>query len=186
MKVSIHAPVKVRLNSPISSSSKWGFNPRTREGATILLSAKKKSLSVSIHAPVKVRQRAKFKGMDIDCFNPRTREGATILMESQMSQRLVSIHAPVKVRLKFALKNRELREFQSTHPWRCDWVKILYFCSYLSFNPRTREGATENRINHFEIESVSIHAPVKVRLDLRRLWKNWLSFNPRTREGATF
>ena len=56
---------------------------------------------------------------------------------------------------------------------------------FSGFNSRTREGATD--LEHLDelLQSVSIHAPVRVR---RRnsssvFWKS--SFNSRTREGAT-
>ena len=101
-------------------------------------------------------------------------------------KRYVSIHAPVKVRRGVLTAPAHL----------------------LSFNPRTREGATARvgRSVAYLLE-VSIHAPVKVRL-LRRDYDWWhcnvsihapvkvrhayphkislyRCFNPRTREGAT-
>ena len=55
---------------------------------------------------------------------------------------MVSIHAPVKVR---------------RHRFCLIWHHLQ------SFNPRTREGATELNNAAKQLESVSIHAPVKVR-----------------------
>ena len=53
--VSIHAPVRVRL--PCAGVwPRWAsFNPRTREGATIILEDYGAENIVSIHAPVRVR-----------------------------------------------------------------------------------------------------------------------------------
>ncbi len=61
--------------------------------------------------------------------------------------------------------------FQSTHPWRCDlyffFICFVHFC----FNPRTREGATETNQGSGDPYFVSIHAPVKVRLNV--CWFFW-------------
>ena len=56
------------------------------------------------------------------------------------------------------------QEFQSTHPFGCDFTPILRGLFFLRFNPRTRLGAT--------IQVVPLPA-------------NGSSFNPRTRLGAT-
>src|SRR5512133_473030 len=76
--VSIHAPVKVRLNVRFHWWLNRSFNPRTCKGATAVVAYSIVANGVSIHAPVKVRLR--------DCGLPE--------VQSQ-----VSIHAPVKVRL---------------------------------------------------------------------------------------
>ena len=75
--VSIHAPVKVRLRPNAYFKRKFGFNSRTREGATAVIPETIGVARVSIHAPVKVRRYC--AGCRVD----RT---------------FVSIHAPVKVR----------------------------------------------------------------------------------------
>ena len=53
------------------------------------------------------------------------------------------------------------------------------------FNPRTREGATVGASATVRSQSVSIHAPVKVRLPRLKDITVCFCFNPRTREGAT-
>ena len=53
------------------------------------------------------------------------------------------------------------------------------------FNSRTREGATELDVMDAELEQVSIHAPVRVRLLSARCTLPKTGFNSRTREGAT-
>ena len=56
--VSIHAPVKGRPGSQVSSSAARGFNPRPREGATGVAQQCIARVDVSIHAPVKGRRSA--------------------------------------------------------------------------------------------------------------------------------
>ena len=56
----------------------------------------------------------------------------------------------------------------------------------MSFNPRSREGATRPLNTRCVLGYVSIHAPVKERL--RQKSQNTCivcGFNPRSREGAT-
>ena len=97
---------------------------------------------VSIHAPVKVR-------LSETTYSP--------------SISIVSIHAPVKVRQQANNKQITTNKFQSTHPWRCDSNWLPFYRSFVCFNPRTREGATFMfKINN-DKDTVSIHAPVKVR-----------------------
>ena len=77
-KVSIHAPVRVRLG-----------------GRLRIL----RRLLVSIHAPVRVRPFIfVFPVLSAFCFNPRTREGATAKKRYRNDILRVSIHAPVRVR----------------------------------------------------------------------------------------
>ena len=53
------------------------------------------------------------------------------------------------------------------------------------FNSRTREGATDAALKSNVDLSVSIHAPVRVRLSEAATPFSALCFNSRTREGAT-
>ena len=53
--VSIHAPVRVRPDDHLVLGNPIGFNPRTREGATIFRIGFNVKDKVSIHAPVRVR-----------------------------------------------------------------------------------------------------------------------------------
>src|SRR5271157_2960743 len=54
------------------------------------------------------------------------------------------------------------------------------------FNPRAREGATMPRMQTAKMGQVSIHAPVKARLEGSKTFdKRTERFNPRAREGAT-
>ena len=57
--------------------------------------------------------------------------------------------------------------------------------TFLSFNPRTREGATFRAFLLRYITTVSIHAPVRVRRHSKNGVGIHAGFNPRTREGAT-
>ena len=58
--VSIHAPVKGRrINTINTNDAIVSFNPRPREGATLLLDVAAALIRVSIHAPVKGRLKSK-------------------------------------------------------------------------------------------------------------------------------
>ena len=57
MIVSIHAPVKVRLQKSYNTLKLKGFNSRTCEGATGSRERRNQGIRVSIHAPVKVRRK---------------------------------------------------------------------------------------------------------------------------------
>ena len=119
--VSIHAPVRVRPDAVFPPPPGGGFNPRTREGATPLLSplipgfivsihapvrvrlltpqAYQIAAIVSIHAPVRVRQDSYYFADNLHGFNPRTHEGATGCAHHGPFFIRVSIHAPMRVRL---------------------------------------------------------------------------------------
>ena len=102
--------------------SYYGFNPRSREGAT---------------------SAGNTNFVEIVSFNPRSREGATFIDFGIYDLNDVSIHAPVKER----------------HPPATVLLVLLF-----SFNPRSREGATIFKIFNWSGFRVSIHAPVKERL----------------------
>ena len=55
-----------------------GFNPRTREDATVKLSTSEFEKIVSIHAPARMRLKRLLVISLKGSFNPRTREDATI------------------------------------------------------------------------------------------------------------
>ena len=76
-KVSIHAPVKERHIEADLQAENLGFNPRSREGATIPTGLFSISSFVSIHAPVKERLIIQTISRQRKSFNPRSREGAT-------------------------------------------------------------------------------------------------------------
>ena len=78
------------------------------------------------------------------CFNPRAREGAT--------------YATVYVTVITACFNPRARE-GATRPRVV--VRIWGPC----FNPRAREGATDIDLADLLCDGVSIHAPVKARLN---------------------
>ena len=60
------------------SLTRDGFNPRPREGATMIEAEHNAQEAVSIHAPVKGRPRPGLDNPEINSFNPRPREGATV------------------------------------------------------------------------------------------------------------
>ena len=141
-----------------------GFNSRTRVGATILISTFSLGYMVSIHAPVWVRLGYRYRYYDFmkfqfthpcgcdsfagfssfysKSFNSRTRVGATLEFITPCPPVPVSIHAPVWVRHQYCplLTNGVL--FQFTHPCGCDVVVVVVADKLVSFNSRTRVGAT--------------------------------------------
>ena len=92
----------MRLQSFGSTFTHFGFNSRTREGATQYQLQPEMSHHVSIHAPVRVRLFGKDLLRIFQGFNSRTREGATAKMQIKLDKLVVSIHAPVRVRRKNA------------------------------------------------------------------------------------
>ena len=54
--VSIHAPVRGRRDAVDPARQIWRFNPRPREGATLVQLRLAADVSVSIHAPVRGRR----------------------------------------------------------------------------------------------------------------------------------
>ena len=186
--VSIHAPARVRPAGCSPQSAGWGFNPRTREGATRTVCIGHRALlgfqsthprgcdfsvrrwcrapAVSIHAPARVRQGAG---------------------QHHYIHRLVSIHAPARVRRDVTLHLRRNGDVSIHAPVRVRPAPAQCACTTRKcFNPRTREGATRAekapcnhalfqsthprgcdtnlRHAHDEAREVSIHAPARVRL----------------------
>ena len=60
-----------------------------------------------------------------------------------------------------------------------------YRCADPGFNSRTREDATHEVPVTVGGVPVSIHAPVRMRLSVKKTTVDLLSFNSRTREDAT-
>ena len=98
------------------------------------------------------------------CFNSRTRVGATFLCRHLRCGQRVSIHAPVWVRRIRARRRRPGCRFQFTHPCGCDHHGDRFTPVRVRFNSRTRVGATSLPSLPRGTGSVSIHAPVWVRL----------------------
>ena len=140
--VSIYAPVRVRQIQaaprvtppgfqsthprgcddlrPTRSKFPSSFNPRTREGATTILSRKEVFPMVSIHAPARVRQDHYIRGFAALGFQSTHPRGCDILIKYWGNQDTVSIHAPARVRQKARSHRPPHSLFQSTHPRGCD------------------------------------------------------------------
>ena len=120
-RVSIHAPVRVRLNAALLLAAVNRFNSRTREGATPF-SVRPVAEPCGFNS--RTREGATKNQQNCyqvsSCFNSRTREGATQVHKLNELSNPVSIHAPVRV-----------RHNKTVMSWVC-----------ISFNSRTREGAT--------------------------------------------
>ena len=160
-----------REGATTESPNRWramiSFNPRPREGATSWkFDLKCQYKKVSIHAPVKGRHQRR---------------------RCHRCPYQVSIHAPVKGRPipKTATDSLEPR-FNPRPREGATKERRLSPLASGCFNPRPREGATflETCWKLFWL-NVSIHAPVKGRLELQRSTFRLACFNPRPREGAT-
>ena len=142
--VSIHAPVRERLHCLLEHIGGFGFNPRSREGATCLPWPQKGPGVVSIHAPVRERRvELRECRFGVCCFNPRSREGATTVTVRATSSLMCfnprSREGATKLtttRPKTGCFNPRSREGAT--------VTDLDFCAYVCFNPRSREGATSD------------------------------------------
>ncbi len=184
-EVSIHAPVWVRRSFVGKRIFIFGFNSRTRVGATPADELATSIYTVSIHAPVWVRpymtelsfwfRRFQFThpcGCDCGLVTVESVDKVSIHapvwvrpsgMRLGYVKRWVSIHAPVWVRLKSGFGTYFFLRFQFTHPCGCDsWVEQSYIHDN-RFNSRTRVGATVHAKIIAGIDRVSIHAPVWVR-----------------------
>ena len=78
IRISIHAPVRERLDSPqFTSKLTQDFNSRSREGATDRGYRLSEAFQISIHAPVRERPITSPLALLLWNFNSRSREGAT-------------------------------------------------------------------------------------------------------------
>ena len=121
-EISIHAPAKERLFSTGHQSVLGYFNPRSREGATVITFSDSCGSSISIHAPAKERhdiKQAITVGLVFQSTLPRRSDFFAISMPICIA---ISIHAPAKER-------------HSPTGLRSHTI---------NFNPRSREGATCN------------------------------------------
>ena len=141
-KVSIHAPVWVRLGRRSYSASGILFQFTHPCGCDI---------------PSPLKRYATLR------FNSRTRVGATFCQAYGLPLYEVSIHAPVWVRLQRYAKPGRSDWFQFTHPCGCDPRPRDIVNFWISFNSRTRVGATSKPKPSTDKQHVSIHAPVWVR-----------------------
>ena len=107
-------------------------------------------------------------------FNSRARVGATAMQIFQELNFKVSIHAPVWVRRCCSANWTLFCKFQFTHPCGCDLAAIAAELVIVSFNSRTRVGATDFDEGVAAQTVVSIHAPVWVRLNVNNLSTNAL------------
>ena len=109
------------------------FNPRSLTGATTRVSDCQKLIGISIHAPSRER--------------PLSAGTPHVSM-------IISIHAPSRERRNDVDCQKLIdRKFQSTLPHGSDHMQhscILYY----DFNPRSREGATNNDVAYTGIVNV--------------------------------
>ena len=169
MGVSIHAPARMRHDFQYILSNEFMFQSTHPRGCDAVH-------WMSYYA--------------INCFNPRTREDATCERLAISDGQRVSIHAPARMRRGINFEAEEAIKFQSTHPRGCDAWSRACFCGMVQssfnprtredatglkkpqhyyfwrFNPRTREDATGETVIYPNINTVSIHAPARMRPQL--------------------
>ena len=74
----------------------------------------------------------------------------------------ISIHTPVKgVTDSFATRPRRAADFNPHTREGCDYIYAQNQYSIQYFNPHTREGCDRIRGEREDLESISIHTPVK-------------------------
>ena len=100
VKISIHAPLRERLNllTHHSSFARY-FNPRSLTGATMIYGQIMTCQDISIHAPLRERLTPFDNLSMVHHFNPRSLTGATVAAAPIATQRAISIHAPLRERL---------------------------------------------------------------------------------------
>ena len=131
----------------------------------ISINIKRLNIDVSIHAPAR---------------------GATVFACASRFECNVSIHAPARGATVIALRHKQLRLFQSTHPHGVRQMHISNPNSSVCFNPRTRTGCDSVRDALQSCISVSIHAPARgaTRISLRKCISTSVSIHAPAR-GAT-
>ena len=141
------------------------FNSHTREGVTCV----------------------RFRGQGLYFhFNSHTREGVTnCFSRNCYIIRNFNSHTREGVTISPAAATLRIVGFQLTHPWGCDFFRIVKGQHQNNFNSHTREGVTSNIRIYAHMQEISTHTPVRVwrALDVQR-GKN-RNFNSHTREGVT-
>ena len=142
--ISIHAPIRGRLQT-ISFLSHWtNFNPRPHTGATDKARAQKWAEQISIHAPIRGRPAL---GVFCQCHSG------------------ISIHAPIRGRLIGGVDSSTGALFQSTPPYGGDGNPHDMQVPFIQdFNPRPHTGATKAIRDKGLLVGISIHAPIRGRL----------------------
>ena len=184
------------------------FNPRAREGATIIICR---------FTRISVFQSARPRGRDIDCytarcfgnlfqsarprgrdqnqtspktappsFNPRAREGATAQIMAIQWVSKVSIRAPARARHPGYQKLSNSAHVSIRAPARARHRSELLARIGACFNPRAREGATFlPALERYARTGFQSARPRGRDAAVLPSLNHKLSFNPRAREGAT-
>ena len=140
--ISIHAPAKERPEAPQEISKTGHFNPRSREGATLLRwqsAARRRFQSTLPRRSDAMRQPCMYSLL---YFNPRSREGATCRFCYANKTIVISIHAPAKERPSSQNMRRLRSDFNPRSREGATSMPMLPSSPALYFNPRSREGAT--------------------------------------------
>ena len=98
---------------------------------------------------------------------------------------LISIHAPLRERETSNIKADTALKFQSTLPYGSDYGSFLMLEVLFYFNPRSLTGANLPCGQCIGCRLISIHAPLRERINAQQVQSLELYFNPRSLTGAT-
>ena len=97
---------------------------------------------------------------------------------------LISIHAPLRERETSNIKADTALKFQSTLPYGSDYGSFLMLEVLFYFNPRSLTGANLPCGQCIGCRLISIHAPLRERINAQQVQSLELYFNPRSLTGA--
>ena len=141
--ISIHAPLRGRLESYAAGQVWYNFNPRPLAGATL---------------PIRR------KSYDKLYFNPRPLAGATYFCRSGLVWAYISIHAPLRGRHKTYIGAGYQYDFNPRPLAGATSGPIKTSPGSPDFNPRPLAGATVGQRGVDAPDGISIHAPLRGRL----------------------
>ena len=164
-RISIHAPLRGRLNTTPAVLMGW---------------------TISIHAPLRGRHGTARSEPISSNFNPRPLAGATPIVRMVGGEVRISIHAPLRGRPDAIDKISRVERFQSTPPCGGDLPVVFAMSPAAIFQSTPPCGGDQLRgaVTGRSIE-ISIHAPLRGRLQDRRTGIPAPDFNPRPLAGAT-
>ena len=123
--------------------------------------------------------------MRFSYFNPRPLAGATIRVVDGPLFYLISIHAPLRGRRQTSTPGAGLRNFNPRPLAGATCYMKNKFQRHPHFNPRPLAGATNPPTADDKQAFISIHAPLRGRLEVQSSTEAGFNFNPRPLAGAT-
>ena len=161
---------------------------------------------ISIHAPMRGRLSPVTGSSPVNIFQSTPPCGGDIREIEVTKQTIISIHAPMRGRPSRDTGSGQGGQFQSTPPCGGDLEILAAGAVEQDFNPRPHAGATriphaflhdslfqstppcggdDCRCHISKTAEISIHAPMRGRLQKGPIWPTSRYFNPRPHAGAT-